>query len=51
MLSKYLTININYKIKYLLTLLNSRIIRKGGDLNKSWHLLFSPDSYKAAFGS
>lgn len=42
--------SINCKIsKCLLALLNIRIIRKGGALGKSWHLLFSPDFRKAAF--
>lgn len=41
--------NANKISKCLSTLFNVRIIRTGGALDKSWNLLFSPDSYKSAF--
>lgn len=44
--------SINDKIsKCIFTLLNIRIIREGGALDKSWHLSFYPESCKAAFNS
>lgn len=41
--------NVNKISKCILTLFNVRITRKGGALDKSWHLLFSLDSCKSAF--